>query len=95
MDNNTHSAIIELPGGSRAFIDGIPDECDHDWTGDPYYVAQSGKVILWHTYRQWAHLTNQARYPLIMEHHRKIDDPILESGVTCRKCKKFYHPPMY
>lgn len=91
MNNNTHSAHIIGPEFS-AFVDGIPDTCDHKWDGDLVMVAQSGKVILWHTYRQWAHLTTQARYQLVMEYHNSIEDPILECGVSCSKCRKPFKP---
>lgn len=92
MTPNTHSAFISLPGGAHAFIDGIPNECDHDSKGDVVLVSKSGKVIYWHTYRQWAHLTTQARMPLVHAYHESIDDRILEGGVSCSKCKKPFHP---
>jgi hypothetical protein len=77
------------------FIDGIPDKCDHDWTGDEVMRSASGKIIYWHTYRQWASLCSDARDRLIYEHHEKIDDPIVEGAVSCRKCKKVFHPPIF
>lgn len=94
MDANTHSAFA-VADGMTMFIDGIPDECEHDWTGDCVFVAKSGKVVYWHTYRQWANLCSDARNKLIHEYHESIDDPILQGGVSCRKCKKPFSLPMF
>lgn len=91
---NTHSAIGFI-NGSPVFIDGIPDECDHDWTGDCVFVSASGKVIYWHTYRQWASFTEPIRNQFIHDHHEQIGDPIVQGGVSCRKCKKPYQPQMF
>lgn len=95
-DPNTHSAFVFDPeSGMRMFIDGIPDECDHDWTGDEVHFTASGKTIYWHTYRQWASFTSKMRNRLIHDHHLGIDDPITGGAVTCRKCKKIFHPPIF
>ena len=90
--SNTHEEFVSLPGGGHAFITGVPDECEHDWTGDEYFISQSGKLILWHTYRKWASLISQDRSRKIHKHHMDIDDPIIEGGVTCKKCKKLFKP---
>lgn len=89
----THGLFIQLPFGN-AFIDGIPDTCEHDYA-DEVLISKSGKVIHWHTYRQWARYTTQFRSRLIYEYHNMIDDPILEGTSECRKCKKIFHPPMF
>lgn len=89
-----HSAIGFI-NGSPVFIDGIPDKCEHDYTGDVVCRSASGKIIYWHTYRQWASLVSKVRDRLIHEHHNEIDDPIVEGAVTCRKCKKIFEPPMF
>lgn len=88
------SAIILFKGGGAAFIDGMPETCDHK-EEDAVYVSSSGKVVHWHTYRQWAHLTTQARYPLIIDYHDQIEDPIVEFTTECRSCKRIYRPPMF
>lgn len=94
---NKHGALILLPGG-HAFVDGIPDTCDHDYS-DTVYQTRSGKFIFWHTYRQWAGLTTVARDILINELHGrggiKEDDPILLGTCQCRKCKKIYEPELF
>lgn len=90
----THGAFIYLGDGAHAFIDGIPDTCDHDYS-DEVFISKSGKVIHWHTYRQWARFNSDMRRDLIFEHHDKIDDPILTGTSECRKCHKIYSPPIH
>jgi len=92
-NNNTHGASIILGENISVFIDGIPDDCEHDYSGDTVFVSRSGKIIKWHTYKQWASYTAQNRSNLIREYHDKIDDPIVEGFVTCKKCKKGFSPP--
>jgi len=93
-----HGELIILPDGGHAFIDGIKDACDHDYS-DPVYQTLSGKFIYWHTYRKWAHLPSDARYELVMELHgrggEKEDDPIRICTVQCTKCKKIYQPDFF
>ena len=90
--SNTHSAFIKLSDDSHAFIDGIPDKCQHKWNGDRIYYAASGKTIYWHTYRQWASFTSQARESLIYSHHAHIEDPIIGGTICCSLCKKPFSP---
>lgn len=45
MDSNTHGAFIKLGEGCHAFMDGIPDQCEHDWNGDAVHFAASGKIL--------------------------------------------------
>lgn len=92
---NTHGEMMVLPGGAIAFVDGIPDKCDHDWNGDAVYQSASGKIIYWHTYQQWASLCTDARRRLIYDHHDKIDDLIVMETGSCRKCKKIFYPPLF
>src|SRR5688572_28565491 len=92
---NTHSSLTILPGIGHAFVDGIPDNCEHDYSDDVYQSA-SGKMIYWHTYRQWASITDpRYRYRLIHEYHQQIDDPIVIGTSQCRKCKKIYSPDIH
>lgn len=92
---NTHGEFIALPSGGSAFVDGVPDNCDHDYSGDWVYITASGKVIYWHTYRQWASYTEQMRGPLIHQHQDSIGDPVTGGAVSCRKCKKIYQPSIH
>lgn len=95
-DPNTHSEFVFDPeGGLRIFVDGIPDECEHDWSGDAVHFTASGGTIYWYTYRQWASFTATMRDRLIHEHQQEIGDPITGGAVTCRKCKKIYSPSMF
>lgn len=94
---HTHGAFIQLPGGN-AFVDGIPDTCQHDYSDD-VYETKSGKMIYWHTYRQWASLTSKARAQLIQQLHSpggmEEDDPITTMTSQCTKCKKIYEPNFF
>jgi len=85
---STHGEFQELPDGTRMFVDGVPDKCDHDTKGDAIYQSASGKVIFWYTYRQWASYTEEMRARLIYEYHESIDDPIVSMTASCSKCKK-------
>lgn len=82
-------------GKIRFFLDGIPDKCEHDYSGDVVYFTKSGKTIYWHTYRQWAHLCSDAREALIYDYHAKIEDHIIGAAVICKKRKKIFSPPMF
>jgi hypothetical protein len=95
MDNNIHSIFIQVSKDSHAFIDGIPDKCEHDYRGDEVFFTQSGETIYWHTYRQWARYNSVMRNRLIYEHQIEIDDPINGGAVTCKKCKKIFSPPIF
>lgn len=55
---------------------------------DVIYGTASGKIIQWNTHRQWAHLTTEARRPLIYTHYEKTDDPICMESSTCSICKE-------
>lgn len=92
---NTHSAFGVTPDGSFCFIDGIPDTCDHTGPHDDVFQSSSGKMIYWHTYRQWASYTAPMRNQLIQEHHESIDDPIVMGTSQCRKCKKVFYPSQF
>lgn len=85
------SAIIRV-GNGTAFIDGIRSGHKCNFNGDPIYTSTSGKVIYWHTYRQWAHLPTSVRDELIQKHHIKIDDPINEMTTCCSICKSPFNP---
>lgn len=81
MDPNTHEVLLELPGGVRAFITGVPDKCEHKWN-DSVLFARSGKTITWKTYPKWASFTSKFREQLVREHHEKTDDPY-HWGCSC------------
>lgn len=89
-----HGELIALPGGGHAFVDGIPDDCEHDYS-DPVYQTKSGKWIFWYTYRQWASLCSKDRGILIQELHAQSDDPIVIGTSQCTICKKIYEPNFF
>lgn len=46
MQNNTHSAIILTNTGKPlAFIDGIPDSCEHDSNGEELFFNNEGEYF--------------------------------------------------
>jgi hypothetical protein len=94
MDNNTHGAFI-AGNGLNAFVDGIPDTCDHNWDGDTIMQSASSKMIYWHTYRKWASFVTKLRTRLVHRHHEEIEDPIVMETVSCSKCKKVFSPQMF
>lgn len=94
IETNTHSAAF-ISNDFSAFIDGIPDTCEHSWDGASYFVTASGRVIKWHTFREWASFTDMARTPLIISRMEAQNDPIVQGGCTCSKCGKAFEPPKF
>lgn len=63
-------------------------DCNHDWDGPTYHITRSGKYIDYKTHPEWIVYVDQFRSQLIRFHYDIIkDDPILESGSTCSKCR--------
>lgn len=79
-------------GSGLAFVDGIKSGHECNFNGDPIYESASGKIIYWHTYRQWAHYPTSVRYQLINEYHNRIDDPIISMTTCCSICKSPFNP---
>lgn len=90
MTEETHGAMIRI-GDSVCFIDGIPDTCQHEYKDDVFITA-SGRVIHWHTFRQWASFCAPMRNYLIQQWCIDNDENIVEGTSECRKCGKIYHP---
>lgn len=90
-----HGAFVKIEGIGSCFIDGIPDECKHDWTGSAYFISKKGKLITWKTYPMWRSCTDSFRTECILRKHYELEDPIVESGATCRKCGKLFTPPIF
>lgn len=82
-----NSAFIQ-GDGFTAFIDGLPADHECDSKGDVVYQTKSGKRVYWHTIRKWAHLTTEARDPLLHKHFNDIEDPICAGSVSCSICKQ-------
>lgn len=94
MSRNS-SAFIQFPDGGHAFIDGLKQDHECDGKGDVVMQTASGKMVYWHTQRQWAHLTTEARRPLLYAHYEKIMDPICMESVTCSICKESSYSKAY
>jgi len=92
--NDTHGLFIQLPNGN-AFIDGLPDKCEHEWNGDTIFFTASGKRITPYTYLNWTKYTEKVRNDLIQDYHRKIEDEIVGGTSSCSKCGKEFHPEMF
>lgn len=99
MRKNTHDAFIAIKdkNGSvmTGFMSGVPDKCRHDDDGGTVHTTRSGKYIYPTTFKQWAGYTSQMRDPLIIAYQDSINDPVLESGVSCSKCGKPWEPDLF
>lgn len=82
-------------GNMRAFIDGIPDKCKHEWNGATVHQTASGKVITWSTFRPWASYTSRMRDELIHIHQYNECDPVIMSTSSCSKCGKPFEPDIF
>lgn len=94
MDNNTHGAFISFPDGSTAFIDGIPDKCEHDDKGSGYhFISGAGG---W-PYDELLPNTGQTQDDLMtLDLHLRAFGQYISGGcVSCSKCGKPYEPPMF
>ena len=72
-----------LFGGMILHIDGIPDECEHDWTGQTAYFDGNGNV-----YRE-----SEIGDP--KTESRWTDLGIIGGAVTCAKCGKIFEPDLF
>lgn len=94
MDNNTHGAFMNLGNGMTAFVDGIPDECEHEWNGKGYhfvsFLGGGGMDSLMPD-------TGQTQDELMeMDEKLRKEGKYLSGGcVSCSKCGKPYEPPMF
>ena len=98
MRKDTHTEFIAFEHEGKkitAFMSGVPDKCQHDDNGGTVHTTRSGKYIFPATYPQWAGYTSRLRDPLIIAYQDSIDDPVLESGVSCSKCGKPWEPDLY
>lgn len=94
MSRNS-SAFIQFRDGGHAFIDGLKQDHECNSNGDAEYRTASGKMIYWHTQLQWAHLTTEARRPLLYAYYDSIDDPICMETCTCSICKESSYSKAY
>lgn len=94
MDNNTYGAFIQLPDGAHAFIDGIPDQCEHDWDGKGYHIIS---CIGGGGYDEWIpDTTNSAEEYYELDEELRLRGKYISGGcVSCSKCGKPFEPPMF
>lgn len=94
MSRNS-STFIQFRDGGTAFIDGLKQDHECNGKGDAEYQTAGGKLIYWHTQRQWAHLTTEARRPLLYAYYDSISDPICMETSTCSICKESSFSKVY
>lgn len=94
LDPNTHGAFMDLGNGMTAFVDGIPDKCEHEWNGKGYhfvsFIRGGGSDTIIEN-------TGQTQEEL-----EKLDEELRKEGkylsggcVSCSKCGKPFEPPMF
>jgi hypothetical protein len=90
-DNNTHGAFIQFSDGSTAFVDGLPDKCQHDDEGAGYYfIGGDG-------FDELVPNTGQTQDELrTLDLHLRAFGKYISGGcVSCSKCGKPYELPMF
>lgn len=104
---NTHTKVIDLPGGGRAILSGVPDACKHELGGD-WYCTVSPLRNDEKFEHGWSYLikakTIQRMRPDVSEHEaiKCYDEDIRGSGhyisggcTSCKKCGKPTTPPFW
>jgi hypothetical protein len=97
-DSNTHSAFIAGKGFS-VFIDGIPDKCDHDYSGPGVHFVSGGEngdeVLTDAELAKSPGATESEKFYNKDQELRKQGKWISGGAVTCAKCGKIFSPPMF
>ena len=90
---NTHSAFIQLPDGGNAFVDGIPDKCEHQWDGPGYHFV----TYIGGCEADLIPDTGQSQEEMIaLDEQLRKEGKYLSGGcVSCSKCGKPYEPSMF
>lgn len=93
-DNNTHGAFIQFKDGGTAFVDGIPDTCEHDGVGHGYhfvsFIGGGGMDTMIPDTGQ-----SHEEIEKLDEEFRKNGKYISGGCVSCSKCGKPFTPPMF
>jgi hypothetical protein len=91
---NTHGALIQLPDGSNAFVDGIPDKCEHEWDGKGYHFVS---FMDGGGFDALIAVADQTQEELEeMDKQLRFQGKYLSGGcVSCSKCGKPYSPEMF
>lgn len=96
MSPDAHGVFMEFPDGSRAFVDGIPDICQHDSYGSGYhfisFTREHGGGFC-----DMIPDTGQTQEEMItMDEELRKNGKYLSGGcVSCSKCGKPFTPPLF
>lgn len=106
MDNNnsTHGKLIDLGNGIHAFVDGIPDKCEHEWGGGSHllisprpdsdhgwsYTIAVETVMRMHPDKSKGEAIERYGNDLKTGGHY-----IAGSCTSCKNCGKLYTPPFW
>ncbi|HMG16747.1 MAG TPA: hypothetical protein VK590_14925 [Saprospiraceae bacterium] len=87
MRNDTHGALI-IGDGFSAFVDGIPDKCEHD---------DNGPVLSFNSEGEYFKDSEMPDYKTNPDGWRKFQDAHKINGgcVSCSKCGKPYTPDFF
>ena len=85
---NTHGAFMQFSDGSTAFVDGIPDTCEHD---------DDGPVLSFNDTGEYFKDSDMPDYKTDPEGWTKFqeDHDIRGGCVSCSKCGRPFSPPMF
>lgn len=96
-----HSEFISGPGFS-AFIDGVPDECEHQYDGETAYLIESSNDPDFNP--QWVKESEIHEYPgdTFPEKFHNWNVELRDKGLynstgccTCSKCGKLFSPEVF
>jgi len=85
MGRNTHSAFIQFDG-SRAFVDGLKDKCQHDYS-EVVYMLSNDEYLKEKDYRC---PTNEATQEYIQHVAEQKNAYIQGCTTACSRCGKIY-----
>lgn len=86
-----HGEQIIIPGLGSAFIDGVPDRCDHDYSIVVWILA-NGDVLDEPHYRC---PTDEATAEYVQAEAHRRGSNIVEGSTRCTKCRKIYQPNLF
>lgn len=85
MGRNTHSIFVKLDK-SYAFVDGIKDKCNHDYSEEVFMLG-NGEYLREKDYRC---PTRESTYEYVSSVAEKKDTYISGGTSACSKCGKIY-----
>lgn len=106
MDSSTHGEFI-IGKDFNVFIDGVPDKCDHDWSGEiihfvsPLRTNEDPEACEYHIKNSEVEL-DKLEGQSESEKFYNWDKILREKGyyvsggaVSCINCGKGFEPPMF